>query len=278
MPLHIPHDGDTSIITNLAATGSATPGTSITTGATSATKGTAVELISAASNTQASWGVYVQVSNIAAAATASDCAVDILIGGATDTVLIPNLLAGYASDGTANGLRSWFFPLHIPAGVRIAAQAASLRTSTAMRVGVKLYGGTTPPFKVGTRVTTYGIGTVPNGTAFTPGASGAQGTFTQIASAAAMTEGCLALIPSFQVTNDTTVLAKTMKLGIGLGAATEELLGTWDYALSGNETISGPFDMYPIFRDVPSGTRLTIRGSTDGTADAGYDCVIHAVV
>lgn len=275
MPYLLPHDGDTDVISNLGNVGTNTPGTSVTTGGTSATKGTAVELISAASNTRDSWGIWIGAAAYAASATASDGALDILIGGATDDVLIANLLMGGASDASGNGIKQWFFPIWVPSGVRIAAQVAGLRTTTAMRVMCKLYGGIPPYSRIGSKVTTYGMGTVPNGTAITFGASGAQGSYAQIT--ASTSEDHFMLLPSLQVTNDTTQTGRNLHVGIGLGASTEELYGEWDYDTSANETCNGPYDLTPIFRDIPSGTRLALRGSNSGVNDAGYDAVIHAV-
>jgi hypothetical protein len=272
--LGIGRDGDTTVITNLTALGTATPGTAVTTGGTSATKGTAVELISAASNNQDSYGIYIIAAAHALAATGSDGALDILIGGATDTVLIPNLLMGYCSDQTGNGVKKWFFPLHIPGGVRIAAQAAGLRTTSAVNVGVKLYGGTTPSWRYGSKVTTYGMGTVPTGTSLTLGASGAQGAYTQVT--ATTSEDHICLIPSFQLSNQTTMAGRDWHIGIGLGAATEELYHEWDYDGSANETVAGPWDTTPVYRSIPSGTRLTVRGSNSGVTQTA-NVVIHAV-
>lgn len=272
--LWLPHDGDTKIITNLPTVGSNTPGTAVTTGGATTTKGTVAECISAANNVRDSWGIYIQATGYAAAGVLRAGAMDILIGGATDDILIPNLLMGQCSDSSGNGVKSWYFPIHIPAGVRVAAQAAGSTISTAMRVGIRLFGGTNPPHRVGRKVVTYGMGTVPNGTVITPGASGAQGAYTQLT--ASTSEDHFAFLPSFQINSDINVLGRNLHVGIGLGAATEDLIGEWDFDSSANETMNGPYDWYPRFRDVPAASRLTMRASCSGTLD-DYDGVIHAV-
>jgi len=273
--LLLPQKGRQRIITNDGVVGTLTPGTAVTTGATAPVKGTAVEIISAASNTQDSYGIVVQASNYALAATLSEGALDILIGGATDDIIIPNLLMGYCPDNSVVGNKTWFFPLLIPAGVRIAAQAAGTRVSTAMRVRVQLIGGQTPPWKVGSKVTTYGMGTVPNGTTIVPGASGAAQTVTQIT--ASTTEDHFAFFPSFQPSADTTVVNKAVIIGIGVGASVEDIIGQWWYGFGVNEEVSGPYWPWPAFADVPSGTRLTMLASSSGALETGYNGVIHAV-
>jgi hypothetical protein len=275
--LWVPKKGVLRKEDNLGSVGSATPGTSVTTGAASGTKGTTTQLI-ASTSFDAYW-LRVTANSVGLSATGSDCALDILIGAATEDLLIPNLLAGGAGGDTGSnfaGWKVWDFPLYIPAGSRLSAAAASLRLSAAIRVGVQLIGGDGyPPWRVGSKVTTYGMGTVPNGTAITPGASGAEGTFTQLT--AATSEDHFAFVPSFQCTNDTTMNNRYLQVDLGIGAATEEQIGTWWFGTNAAEAVAGPFDSMPAYQDVPSGTRLAMRASNSGVNDAGYDGVVHAV-
>jgi hypothetical protein len=272
-----PQKGVRRLEHNTGAVGTATPGTSVTTGGTSSTKGTAVQLI--ASTAFDAYWVKVVASSYGLAATASEGALDILIGAATEEVLIPNLLMGGCGSIAAagNGPKCWDFPLYIPAGSRLAAQAAGARVSTAMRVAIYLYGGDGyPAFRVGSKVTTYGMGTVPNGTTITPGASGAEGSWTQITSSTS--EDHFAFVPSFQCNADTTMNLRQFMVDIGTGAATEEMIaeGYW-FATDNGELMGGPYNSMPCMTDVPSGTRLVMRVSNSGANDSGYNGVIHAV-
>lgn len=253
-------------------------GVAVTTSGTASVKGTAVELI--ASTAFDAYGMIVTAGGYGAAATASQGAMDILIGAATEEVLIANLLMGYCgtfATVAGKGHKQWFFPIYIPAGTRIAAQAAGARTTTAFRVGVFLFGGDgCPPWRCGSKVTTYGMGTVPDGTAITPGASGAAGSWTQIA--ASTNEDHFAFCPSFQLTGDTTTNLRGINVDIGIGAATEEQIGiSRCYGTDSGETMDGMWPNWPIFADVPSGTRLVMRASNHGANDGGYNGVIHAV-
>lgn len=261
---------------NTGTVGTLTPGTSITTGAASGTKGTAVQLI--ASTAFDSYWMTIIASGYGASAVASEGCLDILRGAATEDVLIPNLLMGYCGQ-LAGGFcwpKRWDFPLYIPAGTRLAAQAAGARVTTALRVWIFLYGGTgIPNYRVGSTVTTYGV-TVPNGTALTPGTSAAEGAWAQMT--ASTTTDHFALVPSFQVATDTTTTGLGLAVDIGLGAATEEEIAqSYWYFTDLTETMGGPLNTMPCFQDIPSGTRLSLRCSASGVPDAAYNGAIHGV-
>lgn len=254
-------------------------GTAVTTGGSVSTKGTVAELIAATAFD--AYLITVLVTGYGGSATSADSVVDILVGSSTEQVLIPNLFVGWAHGSTTPSAREYTFPLYIPAGTRIAAAAAGRRTSTAMSVAVFLHGGDgLPPFRVGTKVTTYGMGTVPLGTTITLGANTTEGGWTQITSST--TEDHFAFIPGFQAANDSTIgggaPGELIQVDIGIGASTEEQIGSW-WILEGNdERVSGPHPSLPVFRDVPAGTRLSLRASPQVTSASGtHTGVIYAV-
>lgn len=274
--LVIPQKGLVRVEHNTGSVGTASIGTSVTTSGTSSVKGTPAEMI-ASTAFDAFW-ITIIASNYGASTVASQGSMDILIGAATEEVLIADLLMGYCGGGGTSGSpKRWDFPLYIPAGSRLACQAAGARTSTAFGVAVYLYGGQTPPFRVGGKVTTYGMGTVPSGTSLTPGASGAEAaSFTQIT--ASTTQDHFALVPSFQISGDGTTAIRNITIDMGYGAATEEVAGEgyW-FCTAADESMGGPFPSMPWFQDIPSGTRLSMRASNHGTNDGAYNGVIHAV-
>jgi len=269
-----PQKGILRVEDNFGGVGAATLGTSVTTGATSSTKGSWAALI--ASTAFDSYLVHIIASTYGASATASEGSLDIGIGGAGAEIgLIANLLMGYC--GGVGLPKEWLFPLYIPAGTRISARAAGVRTSTAMRVGISCWGGIgVPPFRIGGRVVTYGMSTVPDGTTVTPGASGAEGSWTEIV--AATSEDHFALCPSFQASADTTLSGNNLwlDLGIGAAAAEEQIGGPFIFTTTALEAMSGPNPVLPVFYDVRSGSRLVIRASNDGANDT-YNGVIHAM-
>jgi hypothetical protein len=273
--LWVPKKGKLRVEHNVGAVGTTTHGTSVTTGGAANTKGTPAEMI--ASTAFDAYWVRIVATNYASITVSSAGAMDILIGASTEEVLIPNLLMGHCG-GVAIGAKTWDFPLYIPAGSRLAVQAAGERTATALRVAIWLYGGDGyPPWRPGGTVTTYGMGTVPNGTTITPGASGAEDdAYVQIT--ASTTSDHFAFVPSFQSSADTTTMDRGYAVDIGIGSATEQLIGEFYYQSSVNEIYSGPLNTMPVFQDVPSGTRLAMRASSSGgTLDANYNGVIHAV-
>jgi hypothetical protein len=280
--LWVPQKGILRCEHNFGGVGTATVGTLATTGAASSTKGTPVEVFSATAF-DAYW-LVVLASQYGNGATTSQGCLDILVGAATEEVLVPNLLMGFCGSLSVLGVgpKCWQFPVYIPAGTRLAVQVAGDRLSTGMRVGVCLYGGGgLPPFRVGSKVTTYGITTVPAGTDVAAGASGAEGAWVQID--AATDEDHFAFVPSFHPTDgDTTLSIRTVFMDMGIGAATEELLlgveQSYIFHYDSGELCGGPFNPMPAFHDVPSGTRLVARLSMDGANDTGSpDCAIHAV-
>jgi len=277
--LWVPQKGNLRVEHNAGTVGSLTAGSSVTTGGTAATKGTPVQLF--ASTSFDTYWITINAYAYANAATDSQGAMDILSGAATEEVLIPNLLMGFCGTqalSLGRGFKTWSFPLYIPAGTRIACQAAGQRVTTAVIVQVYLYGGDAlPPFRVGRKVTTYGMGTVPFGTTVVPGASGAEGAWTQIT--ASTTEPHFAFFPSFQAGTDTTLNTLAYALDLGVGAATElEIAQTYQFPVNSDEVMLGPIPAMPAFIDVPSATRLAMRVSCSGALDVGnYNGVIHAV-
>lgn len=274
--LFTPLKGNLLYEDNTGDVGLTTLGTSVTTGGASNTKGAATQLILATSF-DAYW-VEIFASNYASSAAASDGCLDIMVGGVgSERVLIPDLLMGYAGDTTISRWgKSWAFPLYIPSGTRLSARAAGLRTTTAMRVMIALHGGNGyAGFPVGTKVVTYGIGTVPNGTSITAGASGVEGAWTQLA--AATSEDHIALVSSFQMTNITTASQRVVQMDIGIGAAAaeREISKRWWFMTEGSEIVNN-VPRLPTFAPIPSGSRLSARLSCSNTAQA-YDVAVHAV-
>lgn len=268
--------GRRRIESNLGSTGTVNLGTAVTTGASANTKGTPAQLI-ASTSFDAYW-VIVYAANYTAGGAACRGCMDIMIGSSTEQVVIPNLLFGGAGTLGSSHVtpKAWEFPLYIPAGTRISCQAAGDRTATAFRVGIQLFGGDGDPgYRVGTRVDTYGIGTVPAATSITPGASGAEGSWTEIA--ASTTSDYFGVLPSFQ-NSLSSISTRTFTLDVGVGAATEELLqANFGYTTQGSEDIAGPWPSFAAPIKIPSGSRLAARMSNSSTNDGGYEVALHCI-
>ena len=274
-----PQKGMTRYQSNISAAGGAI-GTSCTAGASEATKGTIVEAI--ASTDFDSYLMHITCAENSLAYTVGRGCVDILIGAAgSEQVLIANLLMGYCGgiiEVQCKGPKQWMFPVYVPAGTRISIRSAGERTSTAVRVAISLMGGLgSPQFQVGTKVITYGVGTVANGTSITEGGSGAEGSWTQITSSTTHEHFCL--VPSYQFNGGSGSTEKFSYVDIGIGAASSEVQIGQRYVYSSGYyyPMDGPLNPMPTFCNIPSGTRLAMRASNSSGARSAQGA-IHEVV
>jgi hypothetical protein len=277
MPALIPVVSDARMTRNGGIVGSTSPAVAVPEGGSLDTYGAVTELLSAASNVYGGYGISVDVmGRVTPSATLDQGAVDILIGGATDDVLIKSLLVG---GGYAMG-RSYFFPVLIPPGVRIAAQQARGRTlATDTQVLITLWGtyDEVAPWPTGRKVTAIGTkASDSRGQAVVPTASGGAASVTQLSASTA--EDYFYVLPSFQCSTDTTIASEGyVNIGIGVGAATEERIGTWLFWKNTEERQAGPLPPMGCFRKIPAGSRLTLLASNSGANDGAYDGLIHAV-
>ncbi len=273
----IPDPGNFFPEDNTGDVGVGAQGTTVTTSGDANVKGTPAQLIAATA--WDSYWITILAEGYGVAGSFSEGSLDILIGAATESILIPDLLigsCGWNNSTVGLGGKRWDFPLYIPAGSRLAAQAQGIRLSTGFKVSVFLHGGPIePPWKCGTVVTTYGVGAQPYGTVITAGAAGAEGAWTQITAATTRNHFCL--VPSFQLYADSTINLRTLQVDLGIGAATEQKIGPgyW-YHTDTQEFMNGPCNSFPTFFDVPLGTRLVMRASDSGTND-NYNGCIHGV-
>jgi hypothetical protein len=101
--------------------------------------------------------------------------------GSSWSVAIANLYSAGPTWGSNNEGVWYYFPLFIPAGSAIGAAHQDMAASTtALRMGVRLYGQPSRPdaLNVGTQVQTLGVTLASTeGTAVTPGTSGAWGSY-----------------------------------------------------------------------------------------------------
>lgn len=279
--LFIPQKGKILQQHNTGAAGALNIGTTVTTGSPSSTFGADVELI-ASTNFDAYW-IEIMACDYALSATACEGMLTILIGSDPEEILIENLLMGHCGGPNVAAIpaglgKKWAFPLYIPSGSRIAARAAGARTNTDLRVAVHIFGGHgMPPFRVGNHVQSWPSSpSVPRGQSITPGASGAEGNWTEIAASAS---SGFCVVPSFQVATDTTVTQRTYAFDIGIGASTQEqeIMQSYWYVTGTGEEMTGHWPLMPCFADIASGSRLVARVSNSGTNDTAYDAMLHVV-
>lgn len=271
MPLYLPHITSERHERNNGDIAVASPGTNVTTGGTASTKGTAVELI--ASTDFDAFEVHVFASGYSNTNTNSVGCLDIMIG---TEVIIPDLLMGYCGSYAAlGGQKVWRFPLHIPKGVQVQARAAGQRVSTAFQVAIRLFDhGGQPRGWYGTKVDTYGV-TVPSGVVVTT-ANASEGSWAEVTASTSAWYKCV--VPSLQINAETSAGDRAVQLDIGMGGSGAEVqIGvphTWITLAA--EAMGGPFDGQPIFQDIPTGSRLVARTSTQSTPD-NHQVALHCI-
>lgn len=271
-----PSNGDMHVVSNEGAVGTASPGTSVPDGASVNTYGAVTELISSGNNLYGADAIELMVLNtLNPSALVGEMSLDILVGGATDDVLISSLLVG---GGYYGNTRSYWFPVSVDSGVRIAAQiSAGAAQTSEPRVIFKMYKWGIPPFRTGSMVTTYGTkASNSRGVALTVAASGGARTATQIT--ASTTEDHFYFSPGVQVETDSTIANATcINYAIGFGASTEEASSqTWWLTKNASE-MQAVWPSMGEWKDVPAGTRLTILGSNGNTNDTVNGGLIYAV-
>jgi hypothetical protein len=271
MPLILPHAPQFSRYeSTLAATpGTTSVGTTVNHHTVAHTKNpTFTELIAAtAFDTQL---VSIMLNNNSVANADSSTLLDIAIGAAaSETVIIPDLSAGFLGSFTT-GARWYQFPLYIPAGSRLSARTQSIRTTGSINVLVQLHGGPRNPdaWWCGQTVTAYGANLAASrGVAFTPGNSGAEGTGVAVGTTSQHHE-CLVLGVQ-GISTDVSWGNVAYHFDVGIDSSGTEWIETDRYtaAASSAEQLGFMDPWWPIFRPIPSGTILMVRGECSGTAD-----------
>ena len=259
-------------LNNLLATPGANMGTSVTAHASIHTKGSWTQLI-ASTTYDAEW-ICVAFGPTNVAATQTDSLVDIGIGGSgAETVLIPNLLAGYVGQAVSALGRHILLPIKIPKGSRISARAQSITTAKVVPVAVWVIGGARhPQFDPTSRCDAIGVTSSGNsrGTSVTAGNTGTEGSWTSINSPTARSYSALGFLAQGTLTTHTNLYFH-FEVGFNSTAIAEYFV-----MANTNEQIGGPVPVFPIFHFIPSGTQLQIRGECSGTAEA-MSCALYGM-
>jgi hypothetical protein len=225
--LLIPPSGLSTIETHVSGTSNetATFSISVTANASANTKGAYTTLIAA--TTYASYGVMVQLAGLqTTASTNQRCLVDIALGAdPNEVVIIPNLTCGNVADYVAASSKGvfYYFPIYIPAGVRVAARCQASTGGDIVNVAVRLFQRPTGGEAwYGHRVTAYGADTTNSrGTSVTPAAD-AFTTVTQITSSTTYPVRYLQM--GYDLLSDTTAASTRMLAKIILGASVVTLV------------------------------------------------------
>ncbi len=226
-------------------------------------------------------GINNNSANNASRRTVVNIGVD-LSGGTTFTTLIPNLVAGGAPTYTTEGTgQYYFFPLFIPAGTAIGAQAYG-SVATAFRVFTQRYIKPLNPSARRTAAYVESIGeSTFEGTNFTPSVTAANGNWTLMGT----TErdlwwwqvGVQGTSGDSSYAGNTTIL---VDVGVGDGSAAGTEIILKDVPIrQGNAAES--FNNVPLLGgceyQVPAGSSIYIRGQNSGANETGnYNAVVVA--
>ena len=276
--------GLSAIETHVSGTNNetATFSISVTANASTNTKGNYTQLIAA--TTYASYGIMVQLAGLqTTASTNQRCLVDIALGAATaEVVIIPNLTCGNVSDYVAASSRGafYYFPIYIPAGVRVAARCQASTTVDIVNVAVRLFQRPTGEATwFGSRVTAYGADTTNSrGTSVTPAQNGF-GTVVQIT--ASTTYPVRYLQMGYDLLSDTTAASTRMLAKIYLGAATSTLADM--LPLKESTTIEAVnftdanFILSQLRYNLPAGSDLRVAISRDAATPEARGVILYGV-
>lgn len=252
MPLWIPPNSLGKTQTNLTAADR--NGATITASGTAHVKGaySAGQLL--ASTAEDTYGLTISVWGIATATAVTSYLLDIGIGASGSEVdLIQDLDCWGASIGTTShsGPKTWFFPVFIPKGTRIAARAQSLIVSDTANVAIWChqaidgYGMEVPVMweRLGTVTSSNGVSVTP--------ASGSFGSWTTILDP--ITKNYRWWHVGFGALSDTSIgpMDHLLEIGIGESTAAVQTIGSWIFQDDSNEDIKGPIPAVPVFQPLP---------------------------
>lgn len=264
---------------NWGANPSATPGLSVTPGASNV-EGTYASVATGSNIAQDCYGFSVRVSDGFLATGAKNHLLDIGVdpsGGTSYTTVIANIVCGDSAAFTASGGgHNFFFPLFIKAGSQVAVRIqGSNATAGTVRVAMKFYGFNSRQerFPVGMFSETIGTITNSSGVSVTPG-NAADGTWTSLGTT---TNPLWWWQIGYQIDNGTITAEYTyIELAYGDGSnkvpimremhggATSENIGT---AFKSN------LNFFECYCPVPAGSTIYARMRCNNAPDTGYNMV-----
>jgi hypothetical protein len=280
--LHVPHlSASFSVFDNWGANPSATPGTSVVPGASSA-EGSWTQVATSGNISQNIYGIYVQVHGGATAATAKLHVMDIGVdpaGGTSYTAVISDILCGDSPPLTAPGQREFFFPLFIPSGsavaVRISGNQATAGTVFAM---VRFYGYRSRPeaMPTGHFSETLGV-TGTSGVTVTPG-NAADGSWATLGTT---TKELWWWQPAYQINNGTITAEYTyLEYAFGDGSNKHTIFKLMHIGTTGETAgfgVNQHMHPYASYVPLPAGATLYCRGRCVNAPDTGYQAAIIGI-
>lgn len=230
-----------------------------------------------------SYGIAVQLAGLQTAATANQrCLVDIAVGAASsERIIVPDLTCGNVADQAAASAQAqiYYFPIYIPAGVRISATAAASTSADVVNVAVRLFQHKmSPDGWFGQRVTAYGVDAANvRGTSHSPG-NGSYAAATQLT--ASTTNPIRAMQLGYDLLSDTTGATARGLARIGVGAGPTYVASELPFKESTTiETVDftqANLILSHMRFNIPSGQSLHISAMRNATAE-GRGFIVYGV-
>lgn len=244
---------------------------------TANTKGSYTQFTS--STTYPASGIYL---NTGYSVSSADYLFDVAIGGAgSEVVIISNILHSVTSGSGRMIGSSYFFPISIPAGTRLAARSQNSQGGAGHYVALEMFLISQGIMQSGSGVATHGADTADSGgTSIDPGGAGStKGSYSEIV--ASTTYPYIGFSLDFGIQRNQATQWCEWNVDLAIGGAGSEVIILTDFHLSNNLSIHSvtprttPYFPIPI----PAGTRIAARASCDITdaTDRLIDVVFHGV-
>ena len=245
-------------------------GTPITASASANTMGAWTQLVASTTN-DASWALVTIISNYT---YYDNVAVNIGVGSSgNEIVLVPYLVCPYYWNGGQGPTFKYSFPLSIPAGTRISAQAQGSGGGENVQVSITLFDAAFTQMEGAAGVDAIGFNAASTiGTPITPG-NAAQGAFTQIIGSTS--RDYIGLFGAFDNTLSGSQSGNyEVDVAIGPSGLEQIIIPGFLFDIAQSRIEDGmPFFPIPI----PAGTRIAACGNFYGSTLGNYDLTLYGI-
>lgn len=264
---------------NWGSNPSATPGTSVTPGASNS-EGSWTQIASSGNIAQDVKAFMIRVSDGATTSAAKNQLMDIGVdpaGGTSYSAIISNVVCGDSAPFTAaSGGHNFQFPMAIKSGSSVAVRIqGSNGTAGTVRVGAKFYGYPSAPetFPVGSFSETIGTITNSSGVSVTPG-NAADGSWTSLGTT---TNPLWWWQIGYQIDNG-TITAEYTYIDLAYGDGSNKHIIRRDmHGGTTAEQIGVAFksnlNFFECYAPVPAGSTIYARMRCNNSPDTGYNMV-----
>lgn len=199
--------------------------------------------------------------------------------GASDTVLISNLLAGSIEGSVNRAIPTFYFPIFVPAGNKISARIQTSYDDTmTMNVALRVWGRPSNPLGMwtGSFSETVGANTTDStGTAVTLGASAwnttigtSAGNWHSMGTTTKRWQHVSLCMDNYNATSSDEL--SYWELGYGDGSNVHTVIHKRVCYSSSSENLARINSQFQAYCDIPAGSTIYVRGMGDASPDATY--------